>query len=664
MNHRATTAVLLLFVFSTHVAAAKNPPDRFTGPWDVARLQATTPKAEWGKKAGLTQEVFYAGEKFGGQPTRVFGYYARPAEGEAPFPAMLLVHGGGGKAFAEWATLWAQRGYVALAMDLAGHGPDGQRLPDGGPDQSDEAKFRPFAENEASEMWTYHAVADVLLAHSLLASRPEVDARRIGVTGISWGGYLTCIIAGVDDRLKVAVPVYGCGFLDENSVWLPRFAGMPADQRKQWVNTFDPSKYLPGVSCPILFLNGTNDFAYPLDSYRKSYRAVPGRVDLSVQVRLPHGHPQGWAPPEIGLYVDSVLKQGQPLPRLGRLETKDGVASCTVDSKVEVAKAQLHYTADSGEWQKRDWQSIDASLADGRAAAQIPSARPIVYYLTVTDARGAIVSTDHAELVGEVLSTDGITLRYETRGQGGPALVFLHGWCCNRSFWQPQIRFFAESQQVVAIDLAGHGESGLGRKDWTMAAFGKDVVAVVRKLKLPRVVLVGHSMGGPVMLEAGALLKDELAGLIAVDAFTDPDEAYTYQQITDYCRPFQEDFPNAMRAALLHEEDFFRTGTDKQLRNRIVSVMTAAPPEMGRSAFLGMFDFANTRQRSLMATVKAPFVCINARRDDAKVADGRKYAPQFEVVALPESGHFLMMEHPDEFNSLLLSQLKTISAGK
>ncbi len=267
-------------------------------------------------------------------------------------------------------------------------------------------------------------------------------------------------------------------------------------------------------------------------------------------------------------------------------------------------------------------------------------------------------------IVGEVLSADGIKLRYETRGQGGPALVFLHGWCCNRTFWEPQLKFFAEHQQVMAIDLAGHGESGVGRKDWTMAAFGQDVAAVVRHLKLPRVVLVGHSMGGPVMLEAGALLKEELVGLLAVDAFTDPDEAYTYQQITDYCRPFEDDFAKAMRAALLHEEDFFRKGTDAKLIERIAGVMTAAPPQMGRSAFLAMLDFANTRQRLLMASVKVPFVCINAKRNDTKVADGRKYAPQFEVVALPESGHFLMMEHPNEFNAQLLTQLKAMRQEK
>src|SRR5439155_22684356 len=114
-------------------------------------------------------------------------------------------------------------------------------------------------------MWTYHAVAAVMRGHSLLRSLPNVDPERVGVTGISWGGYLTCIVAGVDNRFKAAVPVYGCGFLHENSVWLDRFAKMTPEQRKRWTTLWDPSVYLPAVTMPILFVNGTNDFAYPLD---------------------------------------------------------------------------------------------------------------------------------------------------------------------------------------------------------------------------------------------------------------------------------------------------------------------------------------------------------------------------------------------------------------
>jgi dienelactone hydrolase len=386
-------ALVALLVSSARSAQAQ----RHTGPWDVEALKVV-PAATWGEPQGVLQEVYYEGEPIAGRPTRVWGYYARPAAGDGPFPAMVLVHGGGGTAFAEWATLWAERGYCALAMDLAGCGPNREKLPDGGPDQSDDVKFRPFADEEVREMWTYHAVAAVVRGHSLLASRPEVDRDRIGITGISWGGYLTCIVAGIDDRLKVAVPVYGCGFLHEDSVWLDRFAALDEEHRARWVEQFDPSRYLPGVSCPILFVNGTNDFAYPMGSYRKSYRLVPGPIDLSVIVRLPHGHPEGWAPREIGLYVDSVLTGGETLARLAPPELTDGAATTAVTTVRPIAQAQLHWTTDTGKWQDRNWQSADASHADGHVAAPLPQDRPLVYYFTVTDDRGATTSCEHAEV--------------------------------------------------------------------------------------------------------------------------------------------------------------------------------------------------------------------------------------------------------------------------
>ncbi|MCX7426032.1 MAG: acetylxylan esterase, partial [Planctomycetia bacterium] len=134
--------LLLLVALLLGPARAADPPARNAGPWNLETLKKTPP-ATWGPKTGLLEEVYYEGEPLAGKPTRVFAYYARP-EGDGPLPAVVLVHGGGGKAFAEWATLWANRGYAALAMDLAGCGPDGKRLADGGPPQDDDAKFADF----------------------------------------------------------------------------------------------------------------------------------------------------------------------------------------------------------------------------------------------------------------------------------------------------------------------------------------------------------------------------------------------------------------------------------------------------------------------------------------------------------------------------------------
>lgn len=382
-------ALVLVLTFGT-ARAAETPP-----LWNASRL-LRAPSVVWGVSTGLTQEVYYQGEPLGGQPTRVFAYYGRPAEGLGPFPAMLLVHGGGGRAFREWAEHWAKRGYVALAMDLSGNGPGG-RMADGGPDQGDDIKFQPFTDAEVREMWTYHAVAAVLRGHGLLLAQPEVDWRHIGVTGISWGGYLTCIVAGVDPWLKVAVPVYGCGFLHDNSVWLEsRFQRMPADLRERWVYWFDPSQYLPGVLCPILFFNGSNDFAYPLDSYRRSFELVPADKTLSVVIALPHGHI--WNFPEVDAFVDRAMGRGEPFPRLEAKPAPPGHLRAQLSHAQIPVKARLHYTTDQGAWQQRLWQATEAMVRGRSVESILPTTRPLAAFIAIEDARGLRVSTPHVEL--------------------------------------------------------------------------------------------------------------------------------------------------------------------------------------------------------------------------------------------------------------------------
>lgn len=207
---------------SSIIRPARSLPS--TTPWNLTAL-SRRPGYEWSDQNSPVWSLYYEAEPYKNQPTRVFAYYASPATldkksaSEEAFPAIVLVHGGGGTAFTEWAELWARRGYAAIAMDLAGCGPDRKRLPYGGPGQSDKEKFDAI-DLPCQDQWTYHAVANVILAHSLIRSFNEVDARRTAVTGISWGGYLTCIVAGLDNRFKAAAPVYGCGFLHENSIWL------------------------------------------------------------------------------------------------------------------------------------------------------------------------------------------------------------------------------------------------------------------------------------------------------------------------------------------------------------------------------------------------------------------------------------------------------------
>ena len=378
------------------IRPAKSLPP--TTPWDLTDL-SQSPHFEWLNHEGNVWSLYYQGKSYLGKPTRIFAYYATPdtlvgkTANEHRYPAVVLVHGGGGTAFKEWVQLWAKRGYAAIAMDLAGCGPDRKRLPDGGPGQSDKEKFGAIDE-PVEDHWTYHAVANVILAHSLIRSFKEVDASRTAVTGISWGGYLTCIVAGLDNRFKAAVPVYGCGFLHENSVWLNQFAKMTPHQKDKWVRLWDPSMYMGSASMPVFFVNGTNDFAYPLDSYSKTYRLVKSKRNYRITVNMPHGHKQGWAPEEIGLFVDQYLKGGIALPIVLRPKLANKEVHTKVKSKTDLTSANLHYTTGTVPINKLDWENIPARVDGKRIISASPPDDATIWFLTVSDGRGAVVSSE------------------------------------------------------------------------------------------------------------------------------------------------------------------------------------------------------------------------------------------------------------------------------
>ena len=116
-------------------------------------------------------------------------------------------------------------------------------------------------------------------------------------------------------------------------------------------------------------------------------------------------------------------------------------------------------------------------------------------------------------------SRDGVRIEYAIGGEGGPTLVFIHGWTCDRSYWSEQLPYFVRGHKVIAVDLAGHGASGAERDDYTMRSFGEDVAAAVGDEE--SVILIGHSMGGPVALQAARLLGDRVLGIVAVDSLND-----------------------------------------------------------------------------------------------------------------------------------------------
>lgn len=394
---QAATRILLALTLGLFGVQAQ--PDAGPQPWDLSALEAA-PKwtlLERPRAEGV-QAITFEGVPFRGRSTRVFAWLGRPAvaAGER-IPAMVLVHGGGGTAFEEWVRLWVDRGYAAIAMDTCGQLPIGQygrwfRDEQGGP-----AGWGGFDQlhRPLEDQWTRHAVAAVILAHSLIRSLPEVDPDRTGVTGISWGGYLTCIVAGVDPRFKLAVPVYGCGFY-RDTVFERELRRLTPEAADRWMRTWDPSVYLPHARMPILWVTGSNDFAYPLNALQLSYRQPAGPRTLCVRLRMPHAHGgPGENPEEIRVFADSLLKAGTPLAQIVGPGRDGTTVWATWTSPVPVVRAELNYTRDTGPWQERRWEAIPAEIAHGRITAKLPDGAR-VYYFNLFDDRGCVVSTEHA----------------------------------------------------------------------------------------------------------------------------------------------------------------------------------------------------------------------------------------------------------------------------
>ncbi len=260
-------------------------------------------------------------------------------------------------------------------------------------------------------------------------------------------------------------------------------------------------------------------------------------------------------------------------------------------------------------------------------------------------------------LTGSVKAPDGVEIRYEAGGNGEPAIVFVHGWSCDRMYWREQAAHFAKTRRMVAIDLAGHGESGLGRQRYTIEAFGADVKAVVESLGLKRVVLVGHSMGGPVTLEAARLMPERVVALVPIDTLGRVGQATSAEEKQAFLAPMRADFRTATGKFV---RDFmFTPKSDPALVDRIAQDMASAPKDVALSALENLFDYDEVKA---LAAVKAPLRLINTDRWPTDLAAARKPKPDVQLAVMPGLGHFPMLEDPAEFNRLLEHALRDLTA--
>ena len=257
------------------------------------------------------------------------------------------------------------------------------------------------------------------------------------------------------------------------------------------------------------------------------------------------------------------------------------------------------------------------------------------------------------------IGPDGIHVQYHVYGSAEPALVFIHGWSCDSNYWREQVPVFKQKYTVVTVDLAGHGGTDANRGDWSMAKFGQDVATAVAAVPNRHLILVGHSMGGPVAIEAARLLKGRVIGIIGVDTFkTIGAPLPSAAQIEAVVKPFEANFIGFTRDTVAAH--FFAPGANPQLVQKIAYDMSLSSPKVAIPALRAAlsYDFA-----APLKEVEAPIVAINSDLGEpVNELRIRKVLPKFRAVVLAGDGHFLMMEDPARFNPALEAEVQALLA--
>jgi dienelactone hydrolase len=321
---------------------------------------------------GELKQVYFDALKYEGKATRVFAWMGMPKSAKAavPVPGMVLVHGGGGSAFKTWVEKWNARGYAAISIAVEGQndvrstaeekkkGFHWQRHAWPGPHRHG---IYGDSNKPLKEQWMYHAVAQTILANSLMRSLPEVADDQVGLMGISWGGIITSTVMGIDQRFAFAIPTYGCGNLAETANQYGKALGNNQVYRKVW----DPMVRMKYATMPAMWFSWPGDKHFPLDDQAVNYRTAPGARMVVLVPGMRHGHGPGWTLPDSYAFADSVLQREKPWPRVDKPVLQDRQAHVTITSDKKLDGASLVWTSDTGHTGSRKWEQTAAKLSGG-----------------------------------------------------------------------------------------------------------------------------------------------------------------------------------------------------------------------------------------------------------------------------------------------------------
>ncbi|HEY4310975.1 MAG TPA: dienelactone hydrolase family protein [Pirellulales bacterium] len=360
-------------------------------PFEVETIKS------WDEEGIRLETIYFTGEVFDGEKVRVFGYLGHPQKVDGQVPGILHIHGGGQTANLDWARFWARRGYTCLSFDFCGD----TNLPNLGPQYRRE-HFTRWGKVQANMMqvsggrsmsptprhnpW-YHWALVARRGLSLLEAQPEVDRERLGIFGISMGGTLTWIVAGVDSRVKVAVPIYGNGW-ESYTNYPPEPEPQVTEDNRLWRLLIAPETHAPRIKCPLLFMSATDDFHGKMDLGYRSLDLLASPIRRQVFTPNYDHHIEPAEARSLPLWMDVHLRGKLPVwpssPAIEFADAVDGVPQLRVTQPgtARIVQADIFYSLSNNWPMSRFWRTAAPVRRDGEAfvaAAPFVAADDVLY---------------------------------------------------------------------------------------------------------------------------------------------------------------------------------------------------------------------------------------------------------------------------------------------
>jgi len=398
-------------------------PDVSANPFDIQKV------SEWEQDGVIVEELYINGAPFGGKPTKIYAFYARP-KAPGKYPGVVQLHGSGLVMLKPDAAIeYAKLNYACLTLDWAGpdwksegklrEGPrsDFQSAGSGAvsaPDGDGDPKHTHFQAVEPAESSITNGVLFVRRGFQFLRSRPEVDAGKLCLSGMSAGAHLSLLVLGVEQGIKAAAVKYGSGFIRElnwGGYYGPISLAKPPEVVARWLAVLDPQYGFTNVKAATLILSGTDDIFFHMPAVLATWRAIPG---LKALLMLPNdNHSQVGNEVIPRQWFDFVLNGSPAWPVLdaAKAEEKAGSLDLSVAVRGDSAKVAFWYKrmpAKTFNFKRGNtpaetvaWQSVSAGKAGGNWTASLPAlvaGEQILAYAMAEDGSGTKASSDTVQV--------------------------------------------------------------------------------------------------------------------------------------------------------------------------------------------------------------------------------------------------------------------------